>query len=166
MKTRCTLFLDQLSPKVNIIIAWLYIFIGSLEYQLNPNLFTMKSQQLRHKVLDQQNFQSTEYFDSQIKLEQLLAKYFDKVLKILVYKFNYEFNPKCPLLSMLFQYTHKYAFLHQKLIDVVHQDIDSQQGGGGAGGNMSVSNSFVIYQMHWQSKQLRIGKKDEKKFKD
>ena len=43
MKTRCTLFLDQLSPKVNIIIAWLYMFIGSLEYQLNPNLFTMKS---------------------------------------------------------------------------------------------------------------------------
>jgi len=99
-------------------------------------------------------------------LEQLLAKYFEKVLKMLVYKFEYAFNPKCPLLSLLFQYTHKYNFLHQKLIDVVHQDIDQQQGGGGAGGSTSVSNSFVIYQLHWESKQLRLSQHEAKRLKE
>ena len=85
---------------------------------------------------------------------------------MLVYKFNYDFNPRCPLLTLLFQYTQKYAFLHQKLIDVVHQDIDQQQGGNGFGGSMSVSNSFVVYQLHWESKQLRLTKKEEKKLKE
>ena len=94
-----------------------------------------------------------------------MAKDFEKVLKMLVYKFNYDFNPRCPLLSLLFQYTHKYGFLHQKLIDVVHQDVDQQQGGGGAGGSMCVSNSFVVYQLHWESRQFRLAAEEEKKLK-
>ena len=85
---------------------------------------------------------------------------------MLVYKFEYPFNPKCPLLSLMFQYTHKYNFLHQKLIDVVHQDIDQQQGGGITGGSTSVSNSFVIYQLHWESKQLRLNQHEAKKLKE
>jgi len=40
MKYRMTIYFEQLSPKVNIIIAWLLLFIGSLDYQLNPQLFT------------------------------------------------------------------------------------------------------------------------------
>lgn len=152
MKTRATLYMDQLSSRVNIIISWLYMFIGSLEYQLNPTLFKEKTIGVEHKQLDQQNYRPSSFYESRSKLEQMLAAYFERVLKLLVYKFSYEFNPKCPLLSMLFQYTHNYQCLHQKLIDIVHQDIDQQQGGGGAGGNMSVSNSFVIYQLHWESK--------------
>lgn len=152
MKTRATLYMDQLSSRVNIIISWLYMFIGSLDYQLNPVIFKQIKTGLEPKVLDQQNYKSSKYYESRANLEQMLAGYFEKVLKLLVYKFSYEFNPKCPLLSMLFQYTHNYQYLHQKLIDIVHQDIDQQQGGGGAGGNMSVSNSFVIYQLHWESK--------------
>ena len=96
----------------------------------------------------------------------MLAKYFEKVLKILIYKFSYEFNSKCPLLTLLFQYTHKYNFLHQKLIDVVHQDIDQQQAGVGNGGSMAVSNSFVIYQLHWESKQMRMTRNDQKRLKE
>jgi len=46
------------------------------------------------------------------------------------------------------------------LIDIVHQDIDQQQAGVGNGGSMAVSNSFVVYQLHWESKQLRMNKKD------
>jgi len=85
-----------------------------------------------------------------------LAHYFEKVLILLIYKYGYEFNQKCPLLTLLFQYTHKYNFLHQKLIDVVHQDIDQQQAGFGSAGSMAVSNSFVVYQLHWESKQIRL----------
>ena len=88
------------------------------------------------------------------------------MLKTLIYKFNFEFNPKCPLLTLLFQYTHKYNFLHQKLIDIVHQDIDQQLVGVGNGGSMAVSNSFVIYKLHWESKQLRLNRMDAKHLKD
>jgi len=95
-----------------------------------------------------------------------LAKYFEKVLKILIYKFKYEFNQKCPLLTLLFQYTHKYNFLHQKLIDVVHQDIDQQQAGIGNGGSMAVSNSFMIFQLHWDAKQLRISQEKQRKLRE
>jgi hypothetical protein len=49
------------------------------------------------------------------------------------------------LLTILFQYTYKYNYIHQKLIDIVHQDIDQQQTGVGSNGSMAVSNSFVIY---------------------
>lgn len=124
MKYRMTIFFEQLTPKVNIIIAWLLLFVGSLEYQLNPNLFTQDSKSMSSKVLTYYNYKNEDYYEAQSKLEQLLTKYFEKVLKTLIYKFNFEFNPKCPLLTLLFQYTHKYNFLHQKLIDIVHQDID------------------------------------------
>lgn len=40
MKVRVALYFEQLTPKVNIIISWLFLFLGSLEYQLNPTLFT------------------------------------------------------------------------------------------------------------------------------
>ena len=32
MKVRVALYFEQLTPKVNIIIAWLFLFLGSLEY--------------------------------------------------------------------------------------------------------------------------------------
>ena len=112
MKYRMTIYFEQLTPKVNIIIAWLLLFIGSLDYQLNPNLFTEESSYTKDKQLSYSQYRSPKYYESQSKLEQLLAKYFEKVLKILIYKFNYEFNQKCPLLTLLFQYTHKYNFLH------------------------------------------------------
>lgn len=31
---------------------------------------------------------------------------------------------------------------------------------------MSVSNSFVVYQLHWESKQLRLTKKEERRLKE
>jgi hypothetical protein len=43
---------------------------------------------------------------------------------MLINKGDYDFNPKCPLLALLFQYTHKNYYLHQKLIEVVNEDID------------------------------------------
>lgn len=112
MKVRVALYFEQLTPKVNIIIAWLFLFLGCLEYQLNPTLFTPASARKPVKELDWPTFKSAAHYDSQAKVEQLVAKDFEKVLKMLVYKFNYDFNPRCPLLSLLFQYTHKYGFLH------------------------------------------------------
>lgn len=78
------------------------LFIGSLDYQLNPSLFSEKSRHEREKKLSYQSYRCPKYFEAQSKLEQLLARYFEKVLKILIYKNNYEFNQKCPLLTMLF----------------------------------------------------------------
>lgn len=112
MKVRVALYFEQLTPKVNIIIAWLFLFLGCLEYQLNPTLFTPASARKPVKALDWPTFKSAAHYDAQAKVEQLIAKDFEKVLKMLVYKFNYDFNPRCPLLSLLFQYTHKYGFLH------------------------------------------------------
>lgn len=44
MKVRVALYFEQLTPKVNIIISWLFLFLGSLEYQLNPKLFIESTQ--------------------------------------------------------------------------------------------------------------------------
>ena len=49
MKYRMTIYFEQLTPKVNIIIAWLLLFIGSLDYQLNPHLFTEESGHTKDK---------------------------------------------------------------------------------------------------------------------
>ena len=84
MKTRATLYMDQLSSRVNIIISWLYMFIGSLDYQLNPVIFKQIKTGLEPKVLDQQNYKSSKYYESRANLEQMLAGYFEKVLKLLV----------------------------------------------------------------------------------
>ena len=84
----------------------------------------------------------------------------------MIYKFTYEFHPKDPLLTILFQYTQKYNYIHQKLIDVVHLDIDQQQAGVGNSGSMAVSNSYLIYQLHWESKQLRMTKNDQAKLRE
>jgi len=75
----------------------------------------------------------------------MLAKNFERVIKLLIYKCEYQFNLKCPLLSLLFQQTHKYNYLHQKLINIVLQDIDQQQNGGRNGTKQNISNQFVIY---------------------
>lgn len=42
-------------------------------------------------------------------MELLLTKYFEEVLKTFLYKLQYYFDQKCPLLNMLFEYTHKYT---------------------------------------------------------
>lgn len=78
------------------------MFIGTLEYQLNPVLFKQIKRGQETKTLDQQNYRSSKFYESRVNMEQSLAIYFEKVMKMLIYKYGYEFNPKCPLLSMLF----------------------------------------------------------------
>ena len=56
MKYRITNYFDQKSLKkmVNIIVSWLLLFLGSLEYQLNP--FAANHKHIIYK--------STAYYDS------------------------------------------------------------------------------------------------------
>ena len=90
MKYRMTISFEQLQPKINIIIAWLLLFAGSLDYQLNPHLYTesFKSE----KKLSYIQYNNGAFFEARNKLEQLLAKYFEKVLKLLIYSYNYQFT--------------------------------------------------------------------------
>jgi len=64
IKYRMTIFFEQNLPKVNIILAWLLLFLGSLEYQLNPNLFTDQSCHTAHKVLSYKNYSSPQYYEA------------------------------------------------------------------------------------------------------
>lgn len=119
-KYRMTIYYEKLHPRQNIVIAWLLLFIGSLEYQLNPSLYTDDSFYSSEKMLSFKSYKSHNYYRAQNNMELLLTKYFEDVLKIFQYKLQYFFDQKCPLLNMLFEYTHKYTQLHQKLIDFVH----------------------------------------------
>lgn len=125
-KYRMTIYYEKLYPRQNILITWLLLFIGSLEYQLNPWLFTEESQHKTEKILSFQHYKNYNYYAAQNKTEQILTKYFEEVLKVFLYKIHSFFDQKCPLLNMLFQYTQKYTLLHQKLIDFVHQEVDQQ----------------------------------------
>jgi len=73
------------------------------------------------------------------------------VIKLLIYDSNFEFNPKCILLGLLYQYTHKYNYLHQTLIDVYTQDISYQIEMSNSPNGSTSQNSFLIYQLHWES---------------
>lgn len=85
-KYRMTIYYEKLHPRHNILITWLLIFIGSLEYQLNPELFTEESEHKSEKQLSFQSYKNSSYYQAQNKLEQLLAKYFEEVLKVFLYK--------------------------------------------------------------------------------
>jgi hypothetical protein len=54
-------------------IAWLLLFIGSLEYQLNPNLFTKDTEYCKTKQLQHLAYKCPEYYESKVELEKLLA---------------------------------------------------------------------------------------------
>lgn len=69
MKVRVALYFEQLTPKVNIIIAWLFLFLGSLEYQLNPTLFTKASSHKLQKDLEWYTYKSPAHYDAQAKVE-------------------------------------------------------------------------------------------------
>lgn len=104
---------------------------------------------------------SQKYYNFRVELEIMLAKYFEIALKMLIYNLKYQFNPRCHILTLLYQSTYEYYFLHQKLIEITLQDIDQQLSAGGTGGNMTVSNSFIVYQLHWESKLLHLSKRDQ-----
>lgn len=157
---------ERRNPRVDIIVAWLLLFVASLDYQLDPFTIAELSDPNGSFHANQQHYRPPAYFSCQTKLEQLLAKYFEKAITTLIHKGDYDFNPKCPVLSLLFQHTHSHHFLHQKLLQVVHQDIDQLQSGGSASTGMTVSSSFVIYQLHWNSKQIRRSRRNHNRLKE
>jgi hypothetical protein len=61
---RMTNYLERQSPKVNIIIAWLLLFLGSLEYQLNPFFKDETSNKGRPKDSKKINYKSSAYYES------------------------------------------------------------------------------------------------------
>mmetsp|Transcript_35934 Transcript_35934/g.55198 ORF Transcript_35934/g.55198 Transcript_35934/m.55198 type:complete len:105 (-) Transcript_35934:1386-1700(-) len=87
-------------------------------------------------------------------------------MKVLIYDLNYDFNPRCFLLGLLYQYTHKYNFLHQTLIDIVTQDINYQMEQAAASPSSTISNSFIIFQLHWESQQLMLNTQEQRKMKE
>ena len=116
-KYRMTNFYEDLHPRDNIVITWIFVFLGSLEYQFS-NL---------DKTGANKCCESLETERKKVQLEKLLAKQLTQTLKSLIYnKYSqsFEFSPKSHLLSVLFECTHKYYYLHQALIDLVYQDID------------------------------------------
>lgn len=57
-KYRMTIYYEKLHPRQNIVIAWLLLFIGSLEYQLNPALYTEDSFYSQEKILSFKSYKS------------------------------------------------------------------------------------------------------------
>lgn len=107
---RMKTYWNSKSPKINILVAWLLMFTGSLEYQLNP--FLPNTAEGRLKMSATNNYKSGEFYDSQVKLEQLLASHFEFVLRTLIFRYGFEeFNPKDCLLSLLFNKTSQYDIL-------------------------------------------------------
>lgn len=48
----------------------------------------------------------------------------------------------------------------------MHQDIDQLQSGGSASTGMTVASSFVIYQLHWNSKKIRRTRRNHNRLKE
>lgn len=61
-----------------------------------------------------------------------------------------------PVLQLLFQLTSKYHYLHVKLMEVINHDVDQRRAGGSASTVMTVASAFVVYQMHWDDKQVLL----------
>lgn len=101
-----TIYFEKLPEICNIQITWLLMFLASLEYNLNPCLFTDESKHKADKQLSYKNYKDSSYNEAQHKLEMLLGKYFEEVLKKLFYKplvnNNFYFDYKDPLLTMMF----------------------------------------------------------------
>ena len=57
------------SPKINIIVSWLLLFMSSLEYQLNPYVADKNEDRINSSAIS--FFKSVAFFNSQAKLEQL-----------------------------------------------------------------------------------------------
>lgn len=103
---------ERRSPRVDIIVAWLLLFVASLDYQLDPFTVGELSEPSGSFQASQQHYRPSAYYTAQTKLEQLLAKHFERAMTMLIHKGDYEFHPKCPVLALLFQHTHAHHYLH------------------------------------------------------
>lgn len=58
---RMTIYFEKLHESCNIHITWLLMFLASLEYNLNPGLFTEESKHKADKQLSYKNYRDCHF---------------------------------------------------------------------------------------------------------
>lgn len=76
----------QDEPRYDLILAWLFLFMGTLEYQLNPYLIAQLAQPQGKIHSVDCHARPPAYFKCQVKMQQLLAQFLQNTLHMLIHR--------------------------------------------------------------------------------